>query len=187
MNRYITVCKPHRTASLFGRKTISVLSRMAASVALIAALASSADAQGKVRKQADFNGDGYADLAIGAPGESYLFNTLRGLMQINGAGVIHITHGSPNGLVAQNILLTRKGEWNSSIFAPNNGASFGNALAWGDFNRDGYDDLAVGVPGDQNGVGSVSIFTGSPTGLRLALHLRLNNMRFPHPAHPTSA
>lgn len=187
MNRYSTACNPHRTASHSGRKMISVLSRMAALVGLIAAFASTADAQGKVQKQADFNGDGFADLAIGAPGEGYLFNTLRGTMQINGAGVVHIMHGSPSGLVAQNILLTRKGEWNSSIFAPNTGASFGNALAWGDFNRDGYDDLAVAAPGDRNHTGSVTIFTGSINGLRIARHLRLNDMRNPHPAQTTGA
>jgi hypothetical protein len=40
------------------------------------------------------------------------------------------------------------------------GDKFGSALAVGDFNGDGAPDLAVGVPGEDNGAGAVHIFYG---------------------------
>ena len=56
------------------------------------ALAGSSRATGAAASQvalrADFNGDGAADLAIGAPGEN------------NEAGVVHVLYGSPGGLTA---------------------------------------------------------------------------------------
>src|SRR5690606_17825016 len=46
---------------------------------------------------------------------------------------------------------------------------FGSALAVGDFNGDGYDDLAIGSPGERvngiDGAGGVNILYGSATGL----------------------
>src|SRR5262245_54975983 len=43
---------------------------------------------------------------------------------------------------------------------------FGAAMAFGDFNDDGFDDLAVGVPGE-DGHGAVAVFRGSAAGLVL--------------------
>ncbi|MBN1207809.1 MAG: FG-GAP repeat protein [Myxococcaceae bacterium] len=49
------------------------------------------------------------------------------------------------------------------------GDSFGQSIAVGDFNRDGYDDFAVGAPGDVGRSGSskgaIYIFRGSATGI----------------------
>jgi hypothetical protein len=43
---------------------------------------------------------------------------------------------------------------------------FGAALAFGDFNDDGFDDFAVGIPGE-DGKGAVDVFRGSAAGLVL--------------------
>jgi len=42
---------------------------------------------------------------------------------------------------------------------------FGSAIAAGDFDNDGDDDLAVGVPGEDSGAGAVYLYRGSVTGL----------------------
>jgi hypothetical protein len=80
----------------------------------------------------DFDGDGYDDLAIGAPRED--------AGSITDAGVVHVIYGSSGGLTA---------EGDQLLLAGNNTAygRFGHALAAGDFNGDGYDDLAIGEPG----------------------------------------
>jgi hypothetical protein len=47
------------------------------------------------------------------------------------------------------------------------GDSFGHALAAGDFDDDGFIDLAIGVPGEDtaiNGVGAVNVLTAASTG-----------------------
>ena len=57
--------------------------------------------------------------------------------------------------------------------APEDGDRFGFALDMGDFDRDGFADLVVGVPNedhedigfDQDDAGAVNIFRGGPTGL----------------------
>ena len=112
----------------------------------------------------DFNGDGFADLAIGEPGE-----TIGG--QAN-AGDVIILYGSANGLPQTNAKLFYEGRENIPG-TPQEGDLFGSALASGDFNGDGYSDLAIGIPGKtvtifgttyQN-IGRVVVIYGSPGGL----------------------
>ncbi len=108
----------------------------------------------------DFNGDGYQDVAIGAPGE-----TVNGK---NGAGAVNIIYGGKNGLK------TGKNQvWSQDSKAIKGEAQayerFGSSLATGDFNGDGYSDLAVGAPdekiNDQYSVGAVNVIYGSEKGL----------------------
>jgi hypothetical protein len=114
----------------------------------------------------DFNHDGCADLAIGAPGETMgIFDR---------TGVIHILYGSPVGPT----VLTFKQTIHSGELLLRNGIAgrqddyrFGEVLAWGDFDGDEIDDLAVGVPSHDAGAdypdsGFVYILWGSPGGLR---------------------
>jgi disulfide bond formation protein DsbB len=102
----------------------------------------------------DFNGDGTADLAVGAPGENDF------------AGVVHVLYGSGTGLTAAGSQL-----WSQDSPGIAGGAEpgdgFGLALAAGDFNGDTRGDLAVGAPGENN-VGVVHVLYGSGTGLTAA-------------------
>lgn len=107
----------------------------------------------------DFDGNGYADLAIAIP-----FKDRSGLVQDSGA--VQILYGTANGLSAADNQF-----WSQTdIFgSPQAGDQFGFALAAGDFDGDGLTDLAVGVPGeDRDGtdVGQVDVIYGFPgTGL----------------------
>jgi hypothetical protein len=107
----------------------------------------------------DFNGDYYSDLAVGVPAE-----------EVGGvyyAGAVNVVYGGPDGLrVEANQLIDQSGDVYGT---PQTGALFGSALAAGDFDGDGYDDLAVGAPFyDEGGVrdgGLVVLLYGSPAGL----------------------
>ncbi len=107
----------------------------------------------------DFNGDGTDDVAIGAPWE--------GLAGAPRAGAVHVLDGSASGLVEGARTLTQKTRGVRGT--PERGDRFGSALAVGDFDGDGFADLAVGVKGeDHKGVadaGGVHVFPGSPDGL----------------------
>ncbi len=115
------------------------------------------DEFGTANTSGDFNGDGYADVAVSAPGES--------LGTTGSAGMVLVFYGSPSGLRTDNIAVidAQDGGLPTAEFA-----TFGWSLAAGDFNGgyrgDGRDDLAIGGPG--RGPGYVSVFHGSDTGLR---------------------
>jgi FG-GAP repeat len=105
----------------------------------------------------DFNGDGFDDLAAGAPTED------SGIVD---GGAVYVTPGSQNGLDTSKATGGRQG----GLFAGADEASdyLGASLAVGDFDNDGYDDLAAGVPGEDSGVvdgGSVLTVMGSSSGL----------------------
>jgi len=129
----------------------------AASPAGASAPAQPGAAGGGVR--ADFNGDGIADLAVGVPGED--------VGNIVDGGAVNVQYGSTGGLLASpGQLFTQVGS------APEAGDFFGEALASGDFNGDGFPDLAVGASGEDAGAirdaGAVSVLYGSSVGLRTA-------------------
>ncbi len=102
----------------------------------------------------DFDGDGFVDLAVGAPGKA------PGEGPQSGAVFIFPGSGSPSGITTGFFITqTDAGEVNEA------GDRFGTAVAAGDFNHDGFVDLAVGAPGEGLGSGAVFVFPGSVKGL----------------------
>jgi FG-GAP repeat len=110
--------------------------------------------------QTDFNNDGFADLAVGTPYED--------VGSIEDAGTVNVLYGSAGGL-------TGSGSQTFTQNTPGVGStaeafdSFGGALATGDFDNDGFADLAVGVPGEDIGsafeAGAVNVLYGGAAGL----------------------
>jgi hypothetical protein len=114
------------------------------------------DAFGQVLISGDFNHDGFADLVVGVPGEDITGHA--------DAGAIVLFRGSPAGLTTASVF-----NESSVGLALAAGDRFGAALAAGDFDGDGDDDLAVGVPGravgGNAGAGVVATFRGVAAGL----------------------
>ena len=86
----------------------------------------------------DFDFDGFDDLAVGVPREDL---TLGGTLTIVDSGIVEIYYGTSAGLASP-----------ASAVLKSNGIEsgqqrLGEALACGDFDSDGFDDLVVGLPG----------------------------------------
>jgi hypothetical protein len=108
----------------------------------------------------DFDGDGFDDLAVGVPGED-----IGSLLNV---GIVQVIYGSPGRLTdlgSDSWSQNSEGIADSAEF----GDSFGSALAAGDFNGDGRDDLAIGVPNEKIGsklkAGAVHVLYGRANGL----------------------
>ena len=123
-------------------------------------VAQSGDTFGASLTAGDFDGDGFWDLAIGVP-----FEDVQG--QID-AGAVNVLRGSASGLVSLNdVFLHQDTDGVDNVAEPND--NFGAAVAAGDFNGDGFVDLAVGIPGESYSgtvhAGAVAVLRGSATGL----------------------
>ena len=108
----------------------------------------------------DFNGDGHADLAVGAPG-----GTISGKA---GAGYVSVVYGATGGVDA-----ARHASFSQNTAgvpgAAEAGDGFGAHVVPVDLNRDGSTDLLVGAPGEDVGsvadAGLITVLWGGPNGL----------------------
>ena len=124
----------------------------------------------------NFDGDNYDDLAIGIPEQRLQVDcassggsrdTPSGVCP-RPAGAVLVVGGGPTGLLPFHGFHMFEGEQGLPD-VPEEGEEFGRSLAAADFNGDGYDDLAIGVP-QEDGVGAVLAVFGSPNSLIFANH-----------------
>lgn len=117
----------------------------------------------------DFDGDGFADLAIGVPDED--------VGTVVDAGTAHALYGSVDGLTLDGAQTFHSNFPAGMPESPGSQDAFGRALASGDFDGNGTDDLAIGMPGedlgDQEQAGAVTVLYGllDPIGAFGTVHL----------------
>jgi hypothetical protein len=106
--------------------------------------------------RADYNGDGFSDLAMGVPDED--------VGDVYDAGAVLVAYGSDVGLHTTGAQLLHLGT--AGIPGPPRAShGFGRAVAGGDFNLDGHSDLAVTTSYPQ----SLYVIYGSARGLGTSL------------------
>lgn len=116
----------------------------------------------------DFNGDGWPDLAVGVPHEDYEVTTF---VWVNEAGAVNVIYGGPNGMDTGHQQFFTQND--TGLESNEVGDHFGATLATGDFDGDGYDDLAIGAPSEDEetdsevitDTGTVLVVYGSHLGL----------------------
>ena len=131
-------------------------------------VASTGDRLGSALAAADFDHDGFADLAIGVPYRDIV--TPEATVELR-AGAVLVLYGSAAGLVEAGAQYLRQGA-GGIVGALEEDDFFGESLSTGDFDGDGFADLAIGVPGEDVGAignaGAVNVVYGSSAGLSTA-------------------
>ncbi|MEM7286776.1 MAG: FG-GAP repeat protein [Actinomycetota bacterium] len=133
--------------------------------------AEAGDRFGEVLEVADFDGDGWLDVAVGVPRED--------LGTTTDAGLVHVIYGRADGYRGGRIQT-----FHQAVAGvpgdPGAGDRFGAALAALDWNGDGRLDLAIGVPGERVGgvprAGIVQILLGGPRGLSATSVVELSQL-----------
>jgi hypothetical protein len=128
------------------------------------------DRFGQTLATGDFNGDGLADVAVGDPGEA--------MGSKASAGMVVVLYGKreapylgliPNGLTQVDQSMTGMPGAPGALQAGN---LFGASLTSGDFDADGYADLAIGAPqatvAGHAKAGSVTVVYGGSHGIGVA-------------------
>lgn len=121
----------------------------------------------------DYDGDGKDDLAIGVPWEGV---DIGGGSDIEHAGAVNVIYGSSSGLSATSHRADQFWTQDSPDVndIPERPDEFGTAVYSGDFDNDGRDDLAIGVPqetvGSIDNAGGTEVIYGSSSGLSATSH-----------------
>jgi len=106
--------------------------------------ATSAYFGGSVATAGDVDGDGYADVVVGAPGHA------------SSTGKAYVYLGGASGLAAS-------ASWTAVGEAASDG--FGQSLATaGDVNGDGYAEVVIGAWGNAGDTGKIYVYLGGPSG-----------------------
>jgi hypothetical protein len=125
------------------------------------------DEFGRTEVVGDFNADGYGDLAVRVLGED--------IPGVTDAGAVSVLYGSAAGLQADSPddqLWSQDSPGVADQAETND--SFAHALGAGDFNGDGFEDLAAGSPSEDlvagqtnaRNAGAINVLYGSPAGLQ---------------------
>ncbi|MGK5692827.1 FG-GAP repeat protein [Streptomyces sp. URMC 128] len=143
------------------RKRTLLLATALTTVLLTALPATAATAAPVTGPTADFNGDGYGDVAFAAP---YAKVDGKGM-----AGYVAVVYGGASGLdPAKRTVVSQNTTGVPGAAEAED--TFGDALAVADLDGDGYTDLAVGASGEDVGTdgdgGSVTVLWGSASGLK---------------------
>ncbi|MFD4144408.1 FG-GAP repeat protein [Streptomyces sp. NPDC058572] len=145
--------------------------RWAATLVVIASVTGVVSVPGQataapIATPADFNGDGYRDVALPAPGAKVAGKV--------GAGAVVVLYGTASRVSAQKrVVITQ-----DTAGVPGTAEQedhFGAATAYADLNLDGFADLVVGTPLEDNGTtvdaGTVTVLWGGRSGLSKATTL----------------
>uniref|UniRef100_A0A2K6PQH5 Integrin subunit alpha 9 n=1 Tax=Rhinopithecus roxellana TaxID=61622 RepID=A0A2K6PQH5_RHIRO len=107
----------------------------------------------------DLNGDGLSDLLVGAP----MFSEIRDEGQVT----VYINRG--NGALEEQLALTGDGAYN---------AHFGESIAsLDDLDDDGFPDVAIGAPKEDDFAGAVYIYHGDASGIVPQYSMKLSGRK----------
>jgi hypothetical protein len=135
---------------------VTYSTRVVIGLTVFGALLAPSPALGADLLRTDFDGDGFAELVVGVPSDRVAGLPVR--------GAINVIPGSSNGLYSGPDQLWHLGRLGITGL---DGGTIGEATATGDFDDDGFSDIAAGAQESAGGVssGAVHVLYGTSQGL----------------------